>query len=143
MKRDNFDPAAIEGHWTALQQSVGGIAPIRSARQYAKTVRLMNRLLDIVGEDEKHRLAGLLEIVGNLVSSYEEREAPILDAEPREVLRLLMQANGLTQKDLREELGGQPVVSAILNGKRNINARQARALAGRFRMSADAFLGRP
>ena len=143
MKRDDFDPAAIEGHWTALQQSVGGIAPIRSARQYAKTVRLMNRLLDIVGEDEKHRLAGLLEIVGNLVSSYEERESPIPDAEPREVLRLLMQANGLTQKDLREELGGQPVVSAILNGKRNINARQARALAGRFRMSADAFLGRP
>ena len=143
MKRDDFNPAAIESHWTALQQSVGGIAPIRSARQYAKTVRLMNRLLDIVGEDEKHRLAGLLEIVGGLVSSYEEREAPIPDAEPREVLRLLMQANGLTQKDLREELGGQPVVSAILNGKRSINARQARALATRFRMSADAFLGRP
>ncbi len=57
MKRDDFDPAAIEGHWTALQQSVGGIAPIRSARQYAKTVRLMNRLLDVVGDDEKHRLA--------------------------------------------------------------------------------------
>lgn len=143
MKRDDFDPAAIEGHWTALQQSVGGIAPIRSARQYAKTVRLMNRLLDIVGENEKHRLAGLLEIVGNLVSNYEEREARIPDADPREVLRLLMQSNGLTQQDLREELGGQPVVSAILNGRRDINARQARALAGRFRMSADAFLRRP
>lgn len=143
MKRDDFDPAAIEGHWIALQQSVGGIAPIRSARQYAKTARLMNRLLDIVGENEKHRLAGLLEIIGNLVSSYEEREARIPDADPREVLRLLMKSNGLTQQDLREELGGQPVVSAILNGKRDINARQARALAGRFRMSADAFLRRP
>ena len=66
MTRDEFDPAAFEGHWTALQQSVGGIAPIRSARQYARTVRLMNRLLDIDGGNEKHRLAGLLEIVGNL-----------------------------------------------------------------------------
>ena len=143
MKRDEFDPAAIEGHWTALQQCADGLAPIRTARQYAKTVRLMNRLLDIIGENEKHRLAGLLEIVGSLVSSYEAREAPIPDSDPREVLRLLMQTNGLTQQDLREELGGQPVVSAILNGKRNINARQARALAGRFKMSADAFLRRP
>ena len=81
-----------------------------------KTVRLMNRLLEIVGNDEKHPLADLLEIVGNLVSSYEEREVPLPEAHPREVLRLLMQANGLTQTDLREEPGGQPVVSAILNG---------------------------
>lgn len=143
MKRDDFDPATIEGHWTALQHSVGGLAPIRSARQHAKTVRLMNRLLDIVGENERHPLAGLLEIVGNLVSSYEAREVRIPDADPREVLRLLMQSNGLTQHDLREELGGQPVVSAILGGKRSINARQARALAGRFEMSAEAFLRRP
>jgi HTH-type transcriptional regulator/antitoxin HigA len=140
MKRDDFDPSAVEGHWAALQKSIGGIAPIRTERQYAKTVRLMNRLLDIVGDNEKHPLADLLEIVGNLVSSFEEREAPVPDADPREVLRLLMQANGLTQADLREELGGQPVVSAILNGKRNINARQARALASRFSVSANAFL---
>jgi HTH-type transcriptional regulator/antitoxin HigA len=143
MKRDDFDPSTIENHWAALQKSIGGIAPIRTARQYAKTVRLMNRLLDLVGDNEKHPLADLLEIVGNLVSSYEEREAPIPDADPREVLRLLMQANGLTQADLREELGGQPVVSAILNGKRSINTRQARALAGRFKLSAEAFLLRP
>ncbi len=140
MKRDYFDPSVVEGHWAALQKSIGGIAPIRTERHYRKTVRLMNRLLDIVVDDEKHPLADLLEIVGNLVSSYEEREVPVLDAHPREVLRLLMQANGLTQTDLREELGGQPVVSAILNGKRDINARQAKTLASRFKVPASTFI---
>ena len=62
------------------------------------------------------------------------------DAPPAEVLRLLMEQNGLTQTDLRAELGGQPVVSAVLNGKRAINARQAKALAARFNVSPAVFL---
>jgi len=51
-----------------------------------------------------------------------------------------MDEHGLTQADLRSELGGQPVVSEILNGKREINARQAKALAARFHVSPAAFL---
>jgi len=46
----------------------------------------------------------------------------------------------LTQTELSKELGGQPVVSAILNGKRAINARQASALASRFGVSAAVFI---
>jgi len=42
--------------------------------------------------------------------------------------------------ELGAELGGQPVVSAILNGKRSINARQASALASRFGVSPAAFI---
>lgn len=40
--------------------------------------------------------------------------------------------HGLKQGDLAEEIGGQSVGSEVLNGKRAINARQAKALAGRF-----------
>jgi HTH-type transcriptional regulator/antitoxin HigA len=78
--------------------------------------------------------------VGELVAAYESRMHPVPDAPPREVLRLLMEQNGLTQSDLHRELGGQPVVSAILNGKRKINSRQAKALAARFRVSPAAFI---
>jgi HTH-type transcriptional regulator / antitoxin HigA len=59
---------------------------------------------------------------------------------PREVLRLLMEKNGLKQIDLADEIGRQSVVSEILSGKREINARQARALAARFGVSAAAFI---
>jgi HTH-type transcriptional regulator/antitoxin HigA len=97
-------------------------------------------LLDVVGEDESHPLAGLLDLVGELVAAYEVRERPFPDAAPGEVLRLLMEQNGLTQGDLRKELGGQPVVSAVLKGKRTINARQAKALAARFNVSPAAFI---
>jgi len=78
--------------------------------------------------------------VGELVAAYESRTHAVPDAPPREVLRLLMEQNGLTQTDLHRELGGQPVVCAILNGKRKINSRQAKALAARFRVSPAAFI---
>lgn len=34
-------------------------------------VTLMNDLLDVVGDNEEHQLAGLLELVDDLVSNYE------------------------------------------------------------------------
>lgn len=58
---------------------------------------------------------------------------------PGDVLRLLMEQNGLTQTDLRAELGGEPVVSAVRNGKRALNARQAKALPARFNVSPAVF----
>ena len=139
MKVKEFDPASAGRAWQAFRAKLG-VGAIQTPKQYEHMVALMNRLLDLVGENERHPLAGLLDLVGDLVSAYESREHVVPHAEPREVLRLLMQQNGLTQADLRAELGGQPVVSAILNGKRQINARQAKALAGRFGVSSAVFI---
>ncbi len=139
MKVKEFDPASAERAWQAFRNSIG-IAAIQTPRQYEQTVAFMNQLVDLVGENERHPLAGLLDLVGELVAAYESRMHPVPDAPPREVLRLLMEQNGLTQTDLHRELGGQPVVSAILNGKRKINSRQAKALAARFHVSPAAFI---
>ncbi len=91
MKRIEFDSASIESAWTALEQSVGELLPIRTDRQYRCAVRLLNELLDVVGADEHHPLAGLLDVLGELVSTYEAHEVAMPAATPREVLRLLMQ----------------------------------------------------
>ena len=139
MKVKDFDVSSAERAWQAFQRSIG-VAAIHTPKEYERAVALINRLLDVVGEDESHPLAGLLDLVGELVSAYEAREHPLPDAAPGEVLRMLMEQNSLTQTDLRAELGGQPVVSAVLNGKRAINARQAKALAARFKVSPAAFL---
>jgi len=139
MKIKEFDPVSAERAWQAFRNGVG-IAAIQTPVQYGQTVVFMNRLVDLVGENERHPLAGLLDLVGDLVAAYESRVHPVPDAPPSEVLRLLMEQNGLTQADLRRELGGQPAVSAILSGKRKINSRQAKALAARFRVSAAAFI---
>ena len=139
MNLAEIDTNTIAPIWDDLQQRLG-LAPIHNKAQYNRMVQLLNSLVDEVGGNEKHPLADLLEIVGDIIAVYEERHYPIADAEPREVLRLLMEQNGLQQKDLATELGSQSVVSEILSGKRAINVRQAKALAVRFAVSPGAFL---
>lgn len=139
MKVKEFDMTSAERAWQTYQDKIG-VTAIRTQKQYERTVALMNRILDEVGDDERHPLASLLDLVGELVSAYEARSHPLPNAEPREVLRLLMEQNDITQNELRDELGGQSVVSAILNGKRTINSRQAKALGARFGVSPAAFI---
>ena len=134
-----IDTQTLVPIWDDLRARLG-LSPIHSKAQYQRMVQLMNSLVDEVGDNEKHPLADLLEIVGDIIAAYEDRHHPIADAEPREVLRLLIEQNGLQQKDLSAELGSQSVVSEILSGKRTITARQAKALAVKFGIAAGAFL---
>lgn len=134
-----IDTNAIAPIWNDLRHRLG-LSPIHTKAQYGRMVQLMNGLVDEIGSNEKHPLADLLEIVGDIIAVYEGRHHPIADAEPREVLRLLIEQNNLQQKDLATELGSQSVVSEVLSGKREINARQAKALGVRFAVSPGAFL---
>src|SRR2546428_591651 len=81
----------------------------------------------------------IFDLVGDLIGAYESAHVEIPDAEPPAVLRLLMEQHGLKQQDL-PDIAPQSVISEILAGKRRINARQAKALAGRFGVSAAVFL---
>jgi HTH-type transcriptional regulator/antitoxin HigA len=102
---------------------------------------LMGELLSAVGDDEDHPLADLLDVVGVLVAQYEDENTPGLEAaKPLDVLKFLMEQHGLKQSDLRKEIGTQGVVSEILSGNRQLNARQAKALAKRFGVSPAIFL---
>ncbi len=49
-----------------------------SEDQYQRLVSLLDSLVDIVGEDESHPLASLMEIVGVLVERYEDEHVPEL-----------------------------------------------------------------
>jgi HTH-type transcriptional regulator / antitoxin HigA len=80
-----------------------------------------------------------LDVLLDLVHAYEERRYAMPPGTAREVLRHLIDANGLTQGDL-PEIGPQSAVSAILSGKRGLNLRMIKALAKRFHVSADAFI---
>lgn len=136
-----INPAVIAPAWHAFQSVLPvKIRTIRNDADYERVVAFMNSLLDVVGDDEAHELADLLDLVGQLVEDYEGTRHVIPDAAPHEVLRFLLDQHGLTQTDLAAEIGGQSVVSDILSGKRAINARQAKALAVRFGVSAVAFL---
>jgi HTH-type transcriptional regulator / antitoxin HigA len=139
----HYDPATdiggIVAAWSELWNRTK-IGVIRTRRQYDSMIKLMDHLVDEVGDDEHHRLAGLLGIVGTLIQQYEEDKIKLPKASPSDVLRYLMDQHGLRQTDLKAEVGSQGVVSEVLNGKREINARQAKALAVRFNISPAVFL---
>lgn len=116
-----------------------GIGPIRNEADYDDRVALLNALIDVVRDDEAHPLAGLMELVGDLIENYENTHYPMPEAEPREALRFLMEEHGLKQGEL-PEIGSQGIMSEILAGKRAINARQAKLLAARFGVSAGVFI---
>ena len=40
-------------------------------REYRQLVKLLDRLVDEVGEDENHPLASLMEVLGVLIEKYE------------------------------------------------------------------------
>ena len=67
------------------------------------------------------------------------QHVPIPAAKPAAVLKFLMQEHDLRQSDL-PEIGSQGVVSEVLTGKRELNARQIKRLAKRFNVSPAVFV---
>jgi len=137
----NDDLDTLTPAWREFQtRTPVKLRTIENKRHYRAMVGLMNKLVDEIGNRETHPLMGLLDIVTFFVRDYEERNVEIPNAEPPAVLRFLMEQHNLRQADLAEIFGSQSNVSEVLNGKREINARQARALAERFGVSPVVFI---
>ena len=117
--------------WPSVQDI---LAVPRSKKEYDRLVRLLDELIDEIGEDESNPLASLMETLGSLIESYESTHIPEQAGDPVEALNLLLKEHGLRQSDL-PEIGSQGVVSEILSGKRQLNLRQIKALSQRFGVS--------
>jgi HTH-type transcriptional regulator/antitoxin HigA len=74
-----------------------------------------------------------------LIADYEAKHVVVEKASGVEVLRELMAANGLRQKDLAGDLGGESIVSLILQEKRQLNRQQMEKLSHRFHVSPAVF----
>ncbi|MDP2806329.1 MAG: helix-turn-helix domain-containing protein [Gallionellaceae bacterium] len=135
----HLDLASVQTAWQGLNKLVP-LGQITSERDYKRRVRVMDELLDRIGINESHRLMPLLDLVTKEIESYEAINHKLPDAAPSEVLAYLMGEHNLKQSDLAAELGGQSIVSSILNGKRELNTRQVKALAARFSVSPAVFL---
>lgn len=128
----------ITTHFQALSSFVP-LRPIRDAADYEVAVASLNRLLDAGAADQEHPLANLVDTLGALIGEYDELHYPGDAVTPVAMLRFLMEQHGLTQAGL-PEIGSQGVVSEIINGKRELNVRQIRALAARFQVPPGVFV---
>ena len=58
------------------------LAPVvfvpHAEREYQQPVALLDNLIDVVGENENHPLASLMEVIGVLIEKYEDEHVPEL-----------------------------------------------------------------
>jgi HTH-type transcriptional regulator/antitoxin HigA len=116
---------------------VSSPTPITSDRQHDEYLSVLDRLAskdNPTREEEKYA-----EVLMTLIEAYEEEHHSIADASPVEVLRALMDAGNLRQKDLVPIFGSESIVSEILHRKRDLNKTQIAKLSKRFRVSPAVF----
>src|SRR5258708_18852665 len=84
----------------------------------------------------EQRMAEMLTL---LIEDFGESAYALEPASPVEILRELMDANNLRQKDLVDVFGTPSIVSEVLNGKRGLTIEHIKKLSGRFHVSAEVF----
>ena len=83
-----------------------------------------------------------LEIVSDIVETYEKIHFPIEKPTIGELISLSIEEKGMTQKELAKELGISPSrVSGYINGKSEPTLRMARALCTILGIAPAAILG--
>ena len=70
--------AQIEKAFKAWPQVEPALRMPRNDREYRNLVKLLDRLIDEVGENENHALASLMEVLGVLIEKYEDEHVPEL-----------------------------------------------------------------
>jgi HTH-type transcriptional regulator/antitoxin HigA len=119
-----------------LQQALPHV--IRTDDEYKRLTSELMRLDEL--DEPTREQEELGELLTVLIDEYEERRYPIPKASPQHTLQHLMEARGLTQKDLRKVFGSKGITSEVFHGKRSISKAQAKKLAEFFHVSAEHFI---
>ena len=85
---------------------------------------------------EEEQLSQLLTL---LVEDFENRHYQFKNASPIEIIRELMEANGLKQADMIDIFGTPSVISEVLRGKRALSKAHIQNLSARFHVSPELF----
>jgi HTH-type transcriptional regulator/antitoxin HigA len=118
------------------------LQPITSEKDHKIALAVVEKIIMFIATD-KNPDEGIniyLNTLSDLVNDYENGKYKFSATSGKEMLAYLMELKGLTQSDLAKELGGQPIVSKILKGERELNLRQIKALSKRFKVSPEIFI---
>jgi HTH-type transcriptional regulator / antitoxin HigA len=111
---------------------------IRDSAHLDSAEKMMRQLLEKAldaGEQE------YLDVLTDLIEKYETEHEPIPDASEADVLRLLMESNGLSQMGLARKVGiSQSTISTVLNRTRSLTKEHVITLARFFNVRPGVFL---
>jgi HTH-type transcriptional regulator/antitoxin HigA len=113
---------------------------IHSDEELAKYTEALFKLT--ANSDPRPEEKEAIELLTLLIERYEAERYPVPDADPIDVLRFLLDQNGLSQRDIAAELGSESTVSLVLSGKRRLNRDHIARLSQRFRVSPSVFFGK-
>lgn len=113
--------------------------PIMNEADYAATQQEVDRLIDKgeLSQDE----ADYLHLLGTLIMDYEARTENPADYELRGIalVKGLLDLHNLKQQDLAPIFKPKSIVSAVLNGKRQMTVEHIDGLARFFNLPRDLF----
>lgn len=125
----------IQVHWRVVRS----LFSIRNEKEYDLAIERLNALIDEVGNNEEHPLYELLDTLGAVIHTYEEKHYPMPECSGVEMLQFLMETHQLEPSDL-PEIGAPDAVLELLSGKRELTVKHLQALAARFHVSPTVFV---
>ena len=104
------------------------IQPIRSKADYKAALAVVSKLMD---KDPKAGTpdGDLLDVLATLIEAYEAKHYPIPSPDPIGLLHHVMEARGLTRRDLEPYIGTRARVSEVLNRARPLTLAMIRRLS--------------
>lgn len=117
-------------------------AIIETEEENERAVETVQRLMKKGEGNLSPEETSLFHLLVRLIEDFEEKTYPEVgrSSTPRDVLAFLMEQQGLKQKDLVDIFSSSGTISQVLNGAREISKSQAKALAAKFRVSAELFI---
>ena len=112
-------------------------------KSQAENNRLLSGIEELIRKGENHLSSeedALLELLVSLVHDFEQRQYPIPEIAPNEMVAYLLEQQGQKPSALLPILGSRSRVSELLSGKRSISKDQARKLSAFFKKSIELFI---
>lgn len=113
------------------------IRPVKADQDYDSALA---RIEDLWGAEPESYEGDELEVLLTLVTAYESANHPVPPPTPIEAIRFVMDQKGLNQADLIPYIGSSPIVSEILNGKRNLTLKMIRSLHSKLGIPAEVLI---
>src|SRR5260370_18245816 len=131
------------------------VTEIENKHEYAQlVVEMLPHVIHIEEENERYTAAlemllakrdrtpeesRIVELLTLLIEDFEEKSYSLPPATPSDIVRHLMESNGLRQVDLIDVFGAESTVSEVLNGKRDLAKSHIEKLSLRFNVSPELF----
>ena len=113
------------------------IHPIRNEEEYEQTLAEIETLW---GTEPGTPEADRMDVLVLLVEAYEQVHHPIAAPDPIELILYVMEARGLTRRELEPCLGSRARVSEVLNRRRPLSLDMIRNLQAKLGLPAEALI---